>query len=90
MAAGLPSELLNRRPDLLLAESNLQAGHADLIAARAAMFPSLNLTAGAGVQNPALPATVLTITGSGSNVLCPWRRQVQPIFRSRPLTSTAR
>ena len=79
VAAGLPSELLNRRPDLLLAESNLQAGHADLIAARAAMFPSLNLTAGAGVQNPALPATVLTIPGVGPSFAL-GAGLVQPIF----------
>ena len=79
VTAGLPSELLNRRPDLLLAESNLQAGHADLIAARAAMFPSLNLTAGAGVQNPALPATVLTIPGVGPSFAL-GAGLVQPIF----------
>jgi NodT family efflux transporter outer membrane factor (OMF) lipoprotein len=65
VAAGLPSELLTRRPDLMVAEANLQAAHANLAAARAALFPSLTLTAGAGVQNPALPATVLTIPGVG-------------------------
>jgi outer membrane protein, multidrug efflux system len=65
VAAGLPSELLTRRPDLLMAEANLRAAHANLAAARAALFPSLTLTAGAGVQNPALPATVLTIPGVG-------------------------
>ena len=65
VAAGLPSELLTRRPDLLVAESNLRAAHANLAAARAAMFPSLTLTAAGGVQNPALPATVLTIPGVG-------------------------
>jgi NodT family efflux transporter outer membrane factor (OMF) lipoprotein len=66
--AGLPSELLRRRPDLALAEANLRAAHADLAAARAAMFPTLSLTAGAGVQNPALPATVLTIPGVGPSL----------------------
>jgi multidrug efflux system outer membrane protein len=79
VTAGLPSELLNRRPDLLVAESNLRAGHADLIAARAAMFPSLSLTAGAGVQNPALPATVLTIPGVGPSFAL-GAGLVQPIF----------
>jgi outer membrane protein, multidrug efflux system len=79
VTAGLPSELLNRRPDLLVAESNLRAGHADLIAARAAMFPSLSLTAGAGVQNPALPATVLTIPGVGPSFAL-GASLVQPIF----------
>ena len=65
VAAGLPSELLTRRPDVVAAEANLRAAHANLAAARAALFPSLTLTAGAGVQNPALPATVLTIPGVG-------------------------
>jgi NodT family efflux transporter outer membrane factor (OMF) lipoprotein len=79
VAAGLPSELLTRRPDILLAESNLRAGHADLIAARAAMFPSLSLTASGGVQNPALPATVLTIPGVGPSFAATFNL-VQPIF----------
>jgi NodT family efflux transporter outer membrane factor (OMF) lipoprotein len=79
VAAGLPSELLTRRPDVLLAESNLRAGHADLIAARAALFPSLSLTAGGGLQNPALPATVLTIPGVGPS-LALGANLVQPIF----------
>jgi outer membrane protein, multidrug efflux system len=65
VSAGLPSELLTRRPDLAMAEANLRAAHANLDAARAALFPSLTLTVGGGVQNPALPATVLTIPGVG-------------------------
>jgi NodT family efflux transporter outer membrane factor (OMF) lipoprotein len=65
VAAGLPSELLTRRPDVVMAETNLHAAHANLAAARAAMFPSLTLTAAAGVQNPALPAIVNTIPGVG-------------------------
>ncbi|MBV8910340.1 MAG: TolC family protein, partial [Gammaproteobacteria bacterium] len=68
VAAGLPSELLTRRPDVAMAEANLQAASGDLVAARAAMFPSLTLTAAAGVQNPALPAIVLTIPGLGPSL----------------------
>jgi outer membrane protein, multidrug efflux system len=79
IAPGLPSELLRRRPDLVLAEANLRAGHADLDAARAAMFPNISLTAGAGVQNPALPATVLTIPGIGPSFAL-GANLVQPIF----------
>lgn len=79
IAAGLPSELLMRRPDLVLAEANLQAAHADLAAARAAMFPIISLTAGAGVQNPALPAIVLTIPGVGPSFAL-GSSVVQPIF----------
>ena len=65
LAAGVPSELLQRRPDLIASESNLQAAHADLIAARAALFPSLGLTASGGVQNPAVQAAVITLAGTG-------------------------
>jgi multidrug efflux system outer membrane protein len=79
VAAGLPSELLTRRPDIALAEANLKAGHADLTVARAAMFPSLNITGSAGVQNPALPATVLTIPGVGPSFAL-GANLLQPIF----------
>jgi outer membrane protein, multidrug efflux system len=79
VVAGLPSELLTRRPDILLSEANLRAAHADLIAARAAMFPSLSLTAGAGMQNPALPAIVLTIPGTGPSFAL-GANLIQPIF----------
>lgn len=65
IGAGLPAELLRRRPDVFAAEANLRAARADLDAARAAMFPSLNLTAAAGLQNPALNAAVITLPGSG-------------------------
>ena len=79
VAAGLPSELLTRRPDVVVAEANLRAASANLTAARAAMLPSLALTAGAGVQNPALPATVLTIAGAGPS-LALTANLTQPIF----------
>lgn len=79
VSAGLPSELLIRRPDVVVAETNLRAAHANLTAARAALFPSVTLTAGAGVQNPALPATVLTIPGVGPSYQA-IASLTQPIF----------
>jgi outer membrane protein, multidrug efflux system len=68
VAAGLPSELLTRRPDVLSAEESLQAAHADLAQARAAFFPSVTLTAGGGVQNPAVQAAVITLAGVGPSL----------------------
>lgn len=65
IGAGLPAELLTRRPDILAAEANLRSAHADLAAARAALFPSISLTAAGGLQNPALNAAVLTLQGTG-------------------------
>ncbi len=48
---GLPSDLLMRRPDVRRAESQLDAADANVAAARAALFPSVRLTAGSGVQS---------------------------------------
>lgn len=48
ISAGIPSDLLLRRPDLARAEAQLAAADADVQAARAALLPRLNLTATAG------------------------------------------
>jgi NodT family efflux transporter outer membrane factor (OMF) lipoprotein len=68
VGAGLPAQLLTRRPDVFLAEANLRAAQADITVARAAMLPSLSLTAAGGVQNPALNAAILSIPGTGATV----------------------
>ncbi|WP_158926566.1 efflux transporter outer membrane subunit [Acidisphaera sp. S103] len=54
VAPGLPSELLARRPDVALAEAQLVAQNFSITVARAAFFPSIQLTASAGYQAPAL------------------------------------
>jgi outer membrane protein TolC len=65
VAPGLPSELLTRRPDIITAEANLLAAHADLAAARTAFFPSISLTANGGIAYPALAAAIDTLPGVG-------------------------
>ncbi|MBC7860674.1 MAG: efflux transporter outer membrane subunit, partial [Burkholderiaceae bacterium] len=54
LPAGLPSELLQRRPDVLEAERNLRAASANIGAARAAFFPRIALTASAGSASDTL------------------------------------
>ena len=52
--AGLPSQLLTRRPDVAIAEQNLIAANAKIGITKAAYFPKLSLTAMLGVQSDTL------------------------------------
>lgn len=52
--AGVPADLITRRPDLAASEARLRAAHADVEAARAALLPSLQLAASSGLTSSAL------------------------------------
>jgi multidrug efflux system outer membrane protein len=83
---GLPSALLERRPDVRAAEQNLIAANAQIGVAKAAYFPQLSLTAFLGGQS-----TQLSSLFSGPHSAWSFVPQVsQPIFTAGRLKSTVR
>ncbi len=84
--AGLPSTLLERRPDIHQAEQQLIAANAEIGVAKAAYFPDISLTGTGGFQSPALaklftgPAGLWTFGPS----------LTQPIFTAGRLRSNVR
>lgn len=54
IAAGLPAELLNRRPDIVAAFERLRAADSRLESAHKALLPRITLTANGGTRSPAL------------------------------------
>lgn len=58
LAAGLPSELLYNRPDIIAAEERLRAARANVGVARAAFFPRISLTGSAGYASAELDGLI--------------------------------
>ena len=97
LPAGLPSDLLTRRPDIRQAEQNLIASNANIGAARAAFFPRISLTTGVGSASSELsglfkdgswgwtlaPQLVLPIFDAGRNQanLAQYEKSIQTAFR---------
>ena len=73
---GLPSDLLENRPDIRMAEQNLVAGNAQIGVARASLFPSISLTAGGGYISDDLSR----LTGPGKSIWNVGGNVVAPIF----------
>jgi multidrug efflux system outer membrane protein len=84
--AGLPSALLERRPDVREAEQNLVSANAQIGVAKAAYFPQISLTGTAGYESPSLvnlftgPAGLWDLAGSFT----------QPIFEGGRLKNGVR
>jgi len=86
LPAGLPSQLLARRPDLRQAELGLVAANAEIGVARAAFFPRIALTASVGTASPGLKG--LFKGGSGVWSFAP--QLTQPLFPNGDLKAELR
>jgi multidrug efflux system outer membrane protein len=81
VAEGLPSQLLSRRPDVAESEEQLISANADITVARAALFPSIELTAGGGFASSALS----TLFDPASRIWSVSAGLTQPIFHGGAL-----
>jgi outer membrane protein, multidrug efflux system len=81
---GLPSDLLNRRPDVRQAEEQLKAAGYSVESARAAFFPTITLTGDAGFRSAALN----TLFGPGAWFYTAAASLAQPIFDGGVLLGT--
>jgi multidrug efflux system outer membrane protein len=83
---GLPSALLERRPDIRAAEQQLIAANAEIGVARAAYFPQISLSGSAGFETAALTSLFSGPTGAwtyGASL-------TQPIFTAGKIHSNVR
>ncbi|HTV59495.1 MAG TPA: efflux transporter outer membrane subunit [Verrucomicrobiae bacterium] len=84
--SGLPSELLERRPDIREAEANLIAANAEIGVARAAYFPDISLTATGGFESYELKKLFNASSGLWNTA----GSLTQPIFEAGGLRSGVR
>ena len=83
---GLPSALLERRPDIRAAEQNLIAANADIGVARAAYFPQITLTGIVGTQT----ASLVNLFSGPTNAWTFVPQITQPIFTAGRIKSGVR
>jgi len=81
VVAGMPSQLLSRRPDVAEAEQELIGANADITVARAELFPSIELTASGGYASGALSSLV----SPANRVYAVSAGLMQPIFHGGAL-----
>ncbi|MDD5034356.1 MAG: efflux transporter outer membrane subunit [Methylococcaceae bacterium] len=86
IAAGLPSELLERRPDLVAAFTRLRAADFRVESANKALLPRITLTAGGGGRSPALTELVDPRAAAWNLAL----GLLQPLFTGGRLTGEIR
>lgn len=84
--AGLPSDLLERRPDIRQAEQELVAANAEIGAAKAEFFPRISLTGLFGVQSSALSDLV----SGGARVWTAGAGATVPLFTAGRTRATVR
>ena len=84
--AGLPSELLERRPDVRQAEQNMIAANAQIGVAKASFFPSLSLTGLGGLESNALNRFISQPSETWAGAFS----VTQPVFQGGALRSGLR
>ncbi len=81
--AGIPSELLERRPDVRQAEEIMVAANAQIGVAKAAFFPSVSLTGLGGLESNALNSFISAPSETGAGAFS----VTQPVFQGGALRS---
>jgi outer membrane protein, multidrug efflux system len=84
--AGLPSELLERRPEIRQAEESVVAANAEIGVAKAAFFPSFSLTGTGGLESNALNRFIGTPSEAWSGIV----GVSQPVFEGGALRGQLR